>query len=72
MKSALAMIARRYLLLRAGEKGQALAESALLLATLLGALAVGGTWLLRSHPQMLRAIDAHVRGYCFALSLPFP
>ena len=55
-----------------GEEGQALVESALLLATLLGALAVGGTWLLKTHPQMLHAIDAHVRGYCSALALPFP
>ena len=55
-----------------GEEGQALVESALLLATLLGALAVGGTWLLKTHPQMLRAINAHVRGYRSALSLPFP
>jgi hypothetical protein len=55
-----------------GEEGQALVESALLLATLLGALAVGGTWLLKTHPQMLDAIQAHVRDYCSALSLPFP
>jgi hypothetical protein len=57
---------------RRGEQGQALVESSILLATLLGALAVGGVWLMRTHPQMLRAIDAHVRGYFFALSLPFP
>jgi hypothetical protein len=56
----------------AGEEGQALVESALLLATLVGALAVGGAWLLKTHPQMLRAIDARVRGYSFAFSLPFP
>ena len=66
------MTARRRRLPHAGEEGQALAESALLLATLLGALAVGGTWLLKTHPQMLRAIDTQVRGHCLALSLPFP
>lgn len=53
-------------------RGQALVETSLLLATLVGALAVGGTWLLRSHPRMLHAIDASVRGDYFALSLPFP
>jgi len=58
--------------LPAGEEGQALVESALLLATLLGALAVGGTWLMKTHGQMLSAIDARARGHCFALSLPFP
>ena len=57
---------------RHGEDGQALVESSILLATLLGGLAVGGVWLIKTHPQMLRAIDAHVRGYFFALSLPFP
>jgi hypothetical protein len=54
------------------EEGQALVESSLLLAALVGALAVGGTWLMRTHPQMLGAIDARVRGFYFALSLPFP
>jgi hypothetical protein len=53
-------------------RGQALVETSLLLATLLGALAVGGGWLVRSHPRMLRALDASVRGDYFALSLPFP
>ena len=53
-------------------RGQALVETALLLATLVGALAVGGTWLVRTHPRMLRALDATVRGDYFALSLPFP
>jgi hypothetical protein len=57
---------------RRGEQGQALVESSLLLATLVGALAVGGTWLMRTHPRMLQALDAHVRGFYFALSLPFP
>jgi hypothetical protein len=53
-------------------RGQALVETSVLLATLLAALAVGGTWLMRTHPQMLQAIDIAVRSYYFALSLPFP
>jgi hypothetical protein len=57
---------------RKGEKGQALVEQGLLLATLLGGLAVGGVWLMKTHPQMLNAINIQVRGYYFVLSLPFP
>lgn len=57
---------------RRGERGQALVESSLLLAALVGALAVGGTWLMRTHPRMLDAIGAQVRGFYFVLSLPFP
>lgn len=62
------MIRRR----QEGERGQALVESSLLLAALCGALAVGGTWLMKSQPQLLDGIGAHVRGLYFALSLPFP
>jgi hypothetical protein len=58
--------------LSAGEQGQALVESSVLLATLLGALAIGGAWLMKTHPEMLRAVDARLRGYYFLLSLPFP
>lgn len=47
-------------------------EQSILLATLLGALAVGGTWLVKTHPAMLHAIDAQIRGDYFLLSLPFP
>jgi hypothetical protein len=55
-----------------GEQGQALLESSILLAALVGGLAVGGVWLMKSHPQMLRALDGRIRGHHFALSLPFP
>lgn len=58
--------------LRGGESGQAVVEQGILLAALLGALAVGGTWLVKTHPAMLNAIDVHVRGFYFTLSLPFP
>jgi hypothetical protein len=53
-------------------RGQALVETSVLLATLVGALAAGGLWLVRAHPEMMRAIDIAVRSYSFALSLPFP
>jgi len=54
------------------EDGQALVESSLLLAAVVGALAVGGLWLMRTHPGLLQALDAQLRGFYFALSLPFP
>jgi len=60
------------ILWRRGESGQALVESGILLAALLGALAVGGAWLMKTQPSLLRAIDARIRGSYFALSLPFP
>jgi hypothetical protein len=53
-------------------RGQALVETSLLLAALVGALAVGGLWLLRAHPRMLQAIEIAIRGDYFVLSLPFP
>ena len=55
-----------------GQRGQALTETGLLLATLLGGLAVGGLWLMKTHPEMLNAINIQVRGFYFTLSLPFP
>jgi hypothetical protein len=54
------------------QSGQALTESSLLLATLLGGLAVGGLWLLKTHPDQINALDLHIRGIYFVLSLPFP
>ena len=64
---------RRWRRLRkAGQSGQALTEQGILLATLLGGLAVGGVWLMKSHPDMMNAINITIRGYYFALSLPFP
>jgi hypothetical protein len=53
-------------------RGQALVETSVLLATLVGALVGFGLWLMRAHPQMLHAVDIAVRSYYFALSLPFP
>jgi len=57
---------------RRGEQGQSLVESSLLLASLAGGLAVGGAWLMRTHPDLLNAVHAQVRGVYFLLSLPFP
>ncbi len=66
------MIRRWRRLWRSGERGQAVVEQGILLATLLGGLAVGGVWLMKTHPQMLKMIDIQVRSYYFVLSLPFP
>ena len=66
------MIARWRRLWRSGQKGQALAEQSILLATLLGGLAVGGIWLMKTHPAMLNAVDIQMRSYYFVLSLPYP
>jgi hypothetical protein len=55
-----------------GQSGQALVEQGVLLATLLGGLAVGGVWLMKTHPQMLNMFDIQIRSYYFMLSLPFP
>ena len=66
------MIARWRRMWRRGERGQALVEQGVLLATLLGGLAVGGVWLMKTHPDMMNAINLQVRGYYFVLSLPFP
>ena len=52
--------------------GLVLVEQGVLLATLLGGLAVGGVWLMKTHPDMMNAINIHIRGYYFMLSLPFP
>jgi hypothetical protein len=57
---------------RHGQRGQALVEQGVLLATLLGGLAVGGVWLMKTHPQMLNMINIQVRSYYFVLSLPLP
>ena len=66
------MMPRWKRLLLHGERGQALVEQGIVLAALVGALAVGATWLIQSHPAMMKAIDQQVRGNYFLLSLPFP
>ncbi|MGE5049115.1 MAG: hypothetical protein ACM3PC_11130 [Deltaproteobacteria bacterium] len=63
---------RRWKRILRGERGQALVEEGILLATLLGALVVGGTWVAKTHPGMMKAIDTQIRGDYFLLSLPFP
>ena len=59
-------------LLRRKSRGQALVEQGVLLASLLGVGAVGALWLMKEHPDLLNAMDVHVRGIYFVLSLPFP
>ena len=66
------MRARWRKLRESGQSGQALVEQGILLATLLGGLAVGGVWLMKTHPDLMNAINLQVRGYYFMLSLPFP
>jgi len=66
------LAARWRRLWRRGQRGQALVEQGMLLATLLGGLAVGGVWLMKTHPQMLNMINIQVRSYYFVLSLPLP
>ena len=66
------MIRRWRKLWRSGQKGQALAEQSILLATLLAGMAVGGVWLMQTHPNMLNAFDTQMRSYYFVLSLPIP
>ncbi len=65
-------MARWQLLWSRGQRGQALVEQGVLLATLLGALAVGGVWLMKTHPEMMNALNTQIRSYYFVLSLPFP
>lgn len=52
------------------EEGQALTETALLCFLILVAGAAADAVLRQ--PALLEAIDAYVRSYSFALSLPFP
>ena len=66
------MRARWRRLLNGGQSGQALGEQGILLATLVGGLAVGGAWLMKTHPDLITAVNGQVRGYYFMLSLPFP
>ncbi|HUJ26522.1 MAG TPA: hypothetical protein VLW85_10915 [Myxococcales bacterium] len=66
------MISRWRKLWRRGQRGQALAEQGILLATLLAGLAVGGTWLMKTHPEMMKALDTQMRSYYFVVSLPIP
>lgn len=66
------MIARWRKLRTRGQSGQAMVEQGVLLATTLGALAVGGVWLMKTHPDMMNAINIQIRSYYFVLSLPFP
>ena len=54
------------------QRGQALTEQGVLLATLLGGLTVGTLWLMKEHPDMMNALNIQIRSYYFVLSLPVP
>ena len=54
------------------QAGQAMVESSLLLAGLLGFLTVGGFWLVKTHPEMINMLNVYVHGFYYMLSLPFP
>ena len=63
---------RWWRLCAAGQSGQAMVESSVLLATLLGGLAVGGGLLMRYHPAMMNVLDTYMKGFYFTYSMPFP
>ncbi len=54
------------------ERGQATSESAVLLVTTLIGLGGVGGYLLTSHPDWLNALNIHIHGFYYLLSLPFP
>ena len=62
---------RRHARLR-GQRGQATSESAVLLFFTLISLGGAGGYLMSSHPDWLNALNIHVHGFYFLLSLPFP
>ena len=72
LRVARALPARWRRMVRAGQSGQAMVESSVLLATLLGGLVVGGGVLLRYHPAMMNVLDTYMKGFYFVYSLPFP
>ena len=70
---ALAVLPRRWrALVRAGQSGQAVVESSILLLTLVVMVGVGGKALLQNYPDMMNALDIYMKGFYFTLSLPFP
>jgi hypothetical protein len=52
------------------QRGQAMTESALVLAALLGALGVTGVTLVRFYPDSLAAFTIYLRGFYIILSYP--
>jgi hypothetical protein len=57
---------------RSAQSGQALVESSILIATVLGVLGVGGWYLMHTQPDMMNALSTYVRGVYYMLSLPIP
>jgi hypothetical protein len=54
------------------QRGQATSESAVLLVSTLGATGALGGWLMSSHPAWMNALNIHLHGFYYMLSLPFP
>jgi hypothetical protein len=65
-------VSRRSPALRPAEAGQALVESSILAATVLGVVFGGGWYLLRTQPDMMNALSIYVHGFYYMLSLPIP
>jgi hypothetical protein len=59
-------------LVASGQSGQAVVESSVLLASLLGGLGVGFGVLLHYHPDMMNVLNIYMQGFYFTFSLPFP
>jgi hypothetical protein len=55
---------------RRGQAGQAMSESSLVLAALLGALGATGVTLLRFYPDSLAAFTVYIRGFYIVLGYP--
>lgn len=53
-----------------GQRGQAMAESSLIMAALVGAIGVTGVTLLRFYPDSLAAFSIYVRGFYIILGYP--
>lgn len=55
---------------RSGQRGQAMSESSLILAALLGGIGITGVTLLRFYPDSLAAFSVYVRGFYIILGYP--
>ncbi len=61
---------RRMLRAPSGQRGQAMTESTLILAAMLGGIGLTGVTLLRFYPDSLAAFSVYVRGFYIVLGYP--